>query len=275
MLVETAYAKVNLALHVRTRRPDGYHDLESLFAFCGDGDVLTGRARADGQVTLAVAGDFANGLDSGDDNLVMRAAIALQAAAGTGQGADLHLDKRLPVAAGLGGGSADAAAALRLLTRLWGVRPMDVDLFEIAASLGADVPACLASATVLGSGVGDRLAAVDLDLGGMPVLLVNPGVACPTGPVFRAWDGIDRGPLDVAAWRSSRNDLATPALTLVPQIGEVLDALAALPDAGLVRMSGSGATCFALFDAEDACAAAAAALARSNPGWWTLPTSLR
>lgn len=275
MIVETAHAKLNLALHVRARRADGYHDLESLFAFCGDGDVLSGDATQDGRVLLTLSGPFGAGLDGGEDNLVVRAALALQEAAGTGQGADLHLVKHLPIAAGLGGGSADAAAALRLLVRLWGIRPMDVDLFEIAAALGADVPACLASGTVFGSGVGDRLRAVDLDLAGMPVLLVNPGVACPTGPVFRAWDGVDRGPLDPASWREGRNDLADPALRLVPDIGAVLDVLSAADGAALVRMSGSGATCFALFDATDARDAAAAAVADAHPHWWVLPTSLR
>lgn len=275
MIVETAYAKLNLALHVRGRRPDGYHELESLFAFCAHGDTLNGQVRPDGGVCLTLSGRFSDGLGEGEDNLVMRAALALQRAAGVGAGADLHLDKVLPVAAGVGGGSADAAAALRLLVRLWGVRPMDVDLYEIAAGLGADVPACLASTTLFGSGVGDRLRTVDLDLAAMPALLVNPGVACPTGPVFRAWDGQDRGALDPADWRDARNDLAEPALGLVPAIGDVLGRLARCDGATLVRMSGSGATCFALFDDMDACDAAAAGIARDRPDWWAVATSLR
>lgn len=275
MIVETAYAKLNLALHVRARRADGYHDLESLFAFCADGDVLSGEATDDGAIRLRLSGPFGEALDGGEDNLVMRAALALQAAAGVGEGAELHLAKHLPIAAGLGGGSADAAAALRLLVRLWGVRPMDVDLFEIAASLGADVPACLASATMFGSGVGDRLRAVDLDLSGMPVLLVNPGVACLTGPVFRAWDGVDRGPLDPASWREGRNDLADPALRLVPEIGDVLAVLSAVEGATIVRMSGSGATCFALFDTPQARGSAASDIVRRYPRWWLLASTLR
>lgn len=275
MIVETAYAKLNLALHVRARRADGYHELESLFAFCADGDTLRGETDPEGAIHLTVSGPFGAGLDSGEDNLVVRAALALQTAAGTGQGVRLHLDKILPVAAGLGGGSADAAATLRLLVRLWGIRPMDLDLFEIAASLGADVPACLASSTLFGRGVGDRLSAVDLDLSEMPVLLVNPGVACPTGPVFRAWDGEDRGALTPDAWRGGRNDLAAPAITLVPEIGEVLDALSALGGMSLARMSGSGATCFALFGDEATRDAGAAAMAATHPRWWVLPTRLR
>ncbi len=272
---ETAYAKLNLALHVRARRADGYHEIESLFAFCADGDRLTAQARDDGALTLRIEGPFADALaDEGDDNLVLRAARTLQIHAG-GQGADLLLEKNLPIASGIGGGSADAAAALRLLTRLWGVRPMDIDLFEIAASLGADVPACLGSRTVFGSGVGARLAPVDLDVAGRPVLLVNPGASCPTGPVFRAWDGQDRGPLAPESWREGRNDLQPPAVTLVPDIAEVLTRLDALPGVVLARMSGSGATCFALFDDGAARDAAADAVRGHHPEWWVMASVLK
>jgi 4-diphosphocytidyl-2-C-methyl-D-erythritol kinase len=140
---ETAFAKLNLALHVRARREDGYHDLESLFAFCADGDALTGTLRDDGALTLGITGDFAEGLSAGADNLVLRAALALQSASGTHFGADLVLDKALPIASGIGGGSADAAAALRLLIRLWDLRPMELDLPTIALALGADVADCV------------------------------------------------------------------------------------------------------------------------------------
>lgn len=271
---EIAYAKVNLALHVRARRPDGYHELESLFAFCTDGDELRGSVRDDGEIMLSVEGDFAEGLSTGEDNLVVRAARALQAASGTHLGADLVLDKRLPIASGIGGGSADAAAALRLLVGLWAIRPMNIDFPAIAASLGADVPACLGSRTVFGTGVGERLETVDLDLEGMPILLVNPLFECPTGPVFKGWDGIDRGPLDPSDWRRGRNDLAAPAIALVPEIDEVLAVLRAqLPS--LVRMSGSGATCFALFASDAERDAAAARIEDDHPDWWVLATSLR
>ncbi len=274
MLTETAYAKLNLALHVRARRADGYHELESLFAFCADGDGLAGTAREDGGIVLAIEGPFGDDLPPGEDNLVVRAARALQAASGTQLGADLMLDKRLPIASGIGGGSADAAAALRLLVKLWGVRPMELDFPAIAASLGADVPACLGSRTVFGSGVGERLETVDLDLEDMPVLLVNPLVECPTGAVFAGWDGVDRGPLDPVEWRRGRNDLAAPAIALVPEIEDVLAVLKAqLPE--LARMSGSGATCFALFASAAERDAAAERIEADHPDWWVLATALR
>ncbi|HEX7820383.1 MAG TPA: 4-(cytidine 5'-diphospho)-2-C-methyl-D-erythritol kinase [Sphingobium sp.] len=272
---EIAYAKVNLALHVRARRADGYHELESLFIFCHDGDRLTAKVRDDGALTLTVGGAFGGELGAGEDNLVLRAARALRAAAGIGAGAVLTLDKRLPIASGIGGGSADAAAVLRLLVRLWGITPADADLLAIAAGLGADVPACLGSETVFGEGVGERLSPVGLALAGMPILLVNPLLPCPTGPVFRAWDGLDRGPLLPEGWREGRNDLQLPALTLVPEIAAVLAALASLPGAGLARMSGSGATCFALFDDPRARDEAQEAIHRTHPDWWTLASSIR
>lgn len=274
MLSETAYAKVNLALHVRARRPDSYHELESVFAFCADGDSLRGSARDDGEIALTIEGDFAEGLGAGEDNLVVRAARALQAASGTQLGANLILDKSLPIASGIGGGSADAAAALRLLVKLWDIRPMELDFPAIAASLGADVPACLGSQTVFGTGVGERLETVDLDLGDAPILLVNPLVECPTGPVFKGWDGIDRGPLDPTDWRRGRNDLAASAIALVPEIDEVLAVLRAqLPS--LARMSGSGATCFALFASNVERDAAVERIEDDHPDWWTLATRLR
>jgi 4-diphosphocytidyl-2-C-methyl-D-erythritol kinase len=275
MLTETAFAKVNLALHVRARRDDGYHALESLFAFCEDGDSLAGQVCDDGAIRLALTGPFAEGLSTGEDNLVVRAARALQAASGTALGADLHLDKTLPIAAGIGGGSADAAAALRLLVRLWGVNPAQLDFPALALALGADVPACLASSTLFVRGVGEVLETVDLDLAGLPILLVNPRVACPTGPVFKGWDRVDRGPLDPARWRDGRNDLQAPALALVPDVGDVLAALATLPGVALARMSGSGATCFALFEDSAARDAAAAAVHAEHGHWWTLASSLR
>lgn len=274
MIVDTGYAKVNLALHVRERRADGYHALETLFAFCADGDAITASPRDDGALTLAIDGPFAEGLDAGEGNLVLRAARALQAASGTGQGADISLTKNLPIASGLGGGSADAAATLRALITLWGIRPMDMDLPAIALSLGADVPACLGSQTVFGSGVGERLEAVDLDLAGTPILLVNPLLPCPTGPVFRGWDGVDRGPLDPADWRRGRNDLADPAIALLPEIDEVLAVLRAqLPV--IARMSGSGATCFALFASEAARDEAADRIIADHEDWWLMTSMLR
>src|SRR5687767_6601589 len=172
---ETAFAKLNLALHVRERLPDGYHGLETLFAFCEDGDRLT--VAGGDALQLDLTGPFAGGLGAGPDNLVLRAAQALRDRFGVEQGGRLTLDKRLPVAAGLGGGSADAAAALRLLDRWWKLDAREEDLLAIAAALGADVPACLLSEPARGEGRGDLLApAPDLGLSGTPVLLVNPGV---------------------------------------------------------------------------------------------------
>ena len=274
MLSETAYAKVNLALHVRARRDDGYHELESLFAFCANGDRLDASVRDDGALRLSIAGPFADDLGDGDYNLVLRAARALKDASGTMLGADLTLDKQLPVAAGIGGGSADAAATLRLLVKLWALESTQIDLAAIAASLGADVPACLASQTVFGSGVGDKLANVDLNLAGTPILLVNPLIECLTAPVFKGWDGVDRGALDPLAWRRGRNDLAESAMDLVPEIDEVIAVLRAqLPS--VTRMSGSGATCFALFGSDAERDAAAGRIEKDHPDWWTMATSLR
>ncbi|HEV2043447.1 MAG TPA: 4-(cytidine 5'-diphospho)-2-C-methyl-D-erythritol kinase, partial [Sphingomicrobium sp.] len=185
---EPAPAKLNLALHVRGKMPDGRHAIETLFAFCTDGDQVEGEAADD--VTLAVAGPFAAGLSH--DNLVLTAALALRDAAETGQGAKLRLVKNLPVASGIGGGSADAAAALRLLTRLWDIDPAHASV--IAPRLGSDVPACLLSMTARGDGAGDDLMLVDdIAIAGTPVLLVNPRVSLSTADVFARWDGVDHG----------------------------------------------------------------------------------
>ena len=267
---EVAYAKINLALHVRAREPDGYHSIETLFAFAEDGDLL--RVEAADALELEVTGPFARQL--GGDNLVLNAAEALRGRYGVAQGAALTLDKRLPVAAGIGGGSADAAAALRLLVRWWGL-PLEEDvLLDIAAGLGADVPACLRSDLARGTGRGDRLMPLDAGLAGTPLLLVNPGVPLSTAMVFGGWDGVDRGPLgDEPA--SGRNDLEAPARMAAPVIGEVLDLLGSLGGLTLSRMSGSGATCFALFASEDERDSAASRIAASHPEWWTLATRLR
>lgn len=273
-LTETGYAKINLALHVRKRRDDGYHELETLFAFAQDGDVLT--AAPDSGLSLILAGPFADGLTADAGNLVLRAAMALRGAAGKGQGARITLDKRLPVASGIGGGSADAAAALRLLSKLWQIDLPEDRMLAIAADLGADVPACLRSRTVVGSGIGGQLAPFDSDdVAGTHILLVNPLKSCPTGPVFKAWDGVDRGALDPHEWRHARNDLEAPAMTLVTEISGVLALLKAQTGANLVRMSGSGATCFGLFATGRLRDAAAASIAAARPDWWLLPTVLR
>ena len=263
---EPAPAKLNLALHVRGRLPDGRHAIETVFAFCTDGDVI--EAQHDDELILTIGGPFAEGLLE-EDNLVMKAANALRDAAGLGVGASLHLTKKLPIASGIGGGSADAAAALRLLTRLWKIDPEHAA--TVAPAIGSDVPACLLSMSAHGSGAGDELDLLgDPGIADTPVLLVNPRIPLSTGDVFANWDGKDRGPL--GDWREGRNDLEAPAIALVPEIGDVLDWLREQLGKGIVRMSGSGATCFALFDSEAARDQAAAAVPEH---WWHLASILR
>ncbi len=262
---EPAPAKLNLALHVRGKLADERHAIETVFAFCTDGDRIEGTGAGD--ITLEVAGPFAGGLKG--DNLVLTATRALRDATGVDRGAALRLVKNLPVASGIGGGSADAAAALRLLTRLWSIDPAHAS--AVAPGLGADVPACLLSLTARGEGAGDSLKLVDdPSIAGTPVLLINPLIPLSTSAVFSAWDGIDRGPLGV--WRAGRNDLEAPARALVPPIGTVLDWLGRQPGANFVRMSGSGATCFALFNNQ---ASRDSAAADCPAEWWHLTSFLR
>jgi len=277
-LSETAYAKINLALHVRAREADGYHRIETLFAFARDGDILTGEP-AD-ELTLAISGPFASVLQGEQDNLVLRAARALRETFEIADGAALKLEKRLPVASGIGGGSADAAAALRLLSRFWGIASDAAELEQIARGLGADVPACLHSMPMRGEGRGDLLEPLpSASLEGMALLLVNPRVPVSTGAVFSAWDGRDGGRLSagdpLAAALAGRNDLEAPARVLAPAIEDVLAFLHARPGVTLARMSGSGATCFALFETAEACAHADRQLAEARPDWWCLKTELR
>ena len=264
---EIAPAKLNLALHVRGMLPDRRHSIETVFAFCTDGDRLS--AEPYDELSLQVTGPFASEIGVESDNLALRAARELAGAAAGSKCAALALEKNLPVASGLGGGSADAAAVLRLLTSLWRIDPKHAQ--EVAPRLGSDVPACLLSLPARGEGAGDKLEPVELSgLSGKPVLLVNPRVPLSTAAVFAGWDGQDRGPLD--DWRDGRNDLEAPAIALVPQIGSVLAWLGTQTGAEFVRMSGSGATCFALFESEEARDAAADAVPRE---WWRLATFLR
>ena len=261
-------AKLNLALHVRGQLPDGRHAIETIFAFCIDGDRLS--AEPADELTLTVSGLFAPELPREGDNLALRAAKALQSSAKCTSGASITLDKRLPVASGLGGGSADAAAVLRLLTSLWKIDPAHAE--RVAPTLGSDVPACLLSLPMRGEGAGDRLEAVSLnDIQGMPVLLVNPRVQLSTAKVFASWDGVDHGPLG-DDWRNGRNGLQAAAIQLAPQTETVLAWLCAQPGSTFVRMSGSGATCFALFDEDEQRDRAAEAVPRE---WWHLATAIR
>lgn len=269
MTQETAFAKLNLALHVRRRREDGYHEIETLFAFVDAGDLLTFEDSEWDQVNLR--GEFARDIENPLGNLVARALNAIPRA----DAVSIDLEKRLPVAAGLGGGSADAGAVFRVMARR---APLPDDWQERAARLGADVPACVQSRTCIGTGTGTDLREVESDLAGAPVLLVNPRLSLPTGPVFARWDGQDRGPLPRGSVReialAGRNDLEAPAIALCPHISEVLDALRRTGPL-LARMSGSGATCFAVFDDAAGRDAAAQSIADERPGWWTMTGALR
>jgi len=273
---EAAPAKVNLFLHVTGRRPDGYHLLDSLAVFGPAADQLS--AAPDDALMLTLGGPFSGALSAEPDNMVLRAARAVAAHAltpGRPLGARLHLEKRLPVASGIGGGSADAAAALRLLNRLWGTGLDEVALAMLALPLGADIPVCVASRPARMQGVGERISAAPT-LPEFALALVNPGIPVATPDVFRARQGDFSAPAVLpTAWPNAAdlaealgrltNDLEAPALVLCPVIGEVLAALRAQPGCLLARMSGSGATCFGLF----ATAAQAQVAARRMPrNWW-------
>jgi 4-diphosphocytidyl-2-C-methyl-D-erythritol kinase len=277
---ESAPAKVNLFLHVTGKRPDGYHLLDSLVVFAGIADRIT-VAPAE-ELSLTVTGPFATSLSAEADNLVLRAARALAAEAGLRATGALRLDKQIPVASGIGGGSADAAATLRLLCRVWRLNPADADLDRIAAGLGADVPVCLRNRPMRMRGVGEILTQPPA-LPRCGMVLVNPGIPLATVSVFRAraggfsqdavlpggWDSVDA---TAATLSRMSNDLEAAAISLVPAIGDVLSALASAPGCLLARMSGSGATCFGLFANATAAETAAAAIAR--PGWWRWGGSL-
>ena len=277
-----APAKLNLYLHVTGRRADGYHELDSLVTFTALADTLE-IAPAE-TLDLTVTGPFADALDAGE-NLAAQAVTALAERLSRPAGVRIALDKRIPVAAGLGGGSADAAAVLRSLARLWRLGSAHAGtLRETALGLGADVPVCLDSRAACMAGIGDRLSAPPR-LPPCGVLLVNPGVPVPTGSVFAARRGpfsaanrIDEDPRDASALaallRTRRNDLEQPAIEQVPEIGRVLARLAEAPSCLLARMSGSGGTCFGLFEDEAGAAAAAGDIARDHPAWWAQPTRL-
>lgn len=273
-----APAKVNLTLHVTGRRDDGYHLLDSLVVFAGVHDRLTIAPAED--LSLDVGGPNGGllGPASGDDNIILRAARALAEATGHAAGARITLHKALPVAAGVGGGSADAAAALLGLCRLWGVGLPEPDMLALAGRLGADVPVCLRGRATTVGGVGEHLS----DAPALPaawLVLVNPGVPLSTPAVFKARSGpfsapapLAKAPRDAAALAAAlaerRNDLTAAALSLAPEIGTVLTALSALPGCLLARMSGSGATCWGLFATEHAAHAAARTLRAGQEEWW-------
>jgi 4-diphosphocytidyl-2-C-methyl-D-erythritol kinase len=270
-----ARAKINLALHVTGQRADGYHLLDSLVCFADVGDRITARASA--HLTLSISGPFAPGVPGGTGNLVLQAAQTF----GADKGAAVTLEKNLPPASGIGGGSADAAAALHVLADLWSL-PLPGPAQLLA--LGADVPVCVAGHPTRMSGIGDVLHPVS-SMPQFPAVLVNPGLPVATPDVFRALSQKQNPPLaempdqpDPAAWLTwlagQRNDLQAPACQLVPEIRAVLDALCAMPTCTLARMSGSGGTCFGLFQTAEQAASAAQNLSRNNPDWWVQACTL-
>ncbi|WP_439577316.1 4-(cytidine 5'-diphospho)-2-C-methyl-D-erythritol kinase [Elioraea sp.] len=274
-VTETAQAKVNLFLHVLGRRGDGYHELDSLVVFAAAADTL--RAEPAEVLSLAVDGPFGAAL-AGVDNLVLRAARRLAAAAATTKGARLTLTKALPVASGIGGGSADAAAALRALDRLWRLGLGVERLAAIGVALGADIPVCVHARPARMGGIGECVVAAPA-LPRFGLLLANPGVGLATAAVFAARaGGFDAPAVLPASWPDAaamardlaacRNALEPAAIALCPPIAEVLAAIRALPGARLARLSGSGATCFALFDDDGAATRAAALLGTAHPSWW-------
>lgn len=284
---QQAPAKVNLFLHVTGKRDDGYHLLESLVCFTASGDVLSGEMRNDDKITLSITGPMASDLSSEkiDDNLVMRAARLLQETCAPDRGADLILDKRLPIASGIGGGSADAAAALRLLIDMWQIDIDPKSLSDLALSLGADVPVCLHGRTCLMTGIGENITELP-DLPDVPIVLINPGKAVSTPEIFKA--RADEGFSPAGAWETERtftsaasladalsecgNDLTLPASGILPEICDVLNALAREEGCLMARMSGSGATCFGIYDTSEQADRAAHAIAIRNPEWWISPT---
>lgn len=278
-ITEPAYAKINLALHLLSRRSDGYHLLDSVVSFVDTGDMLRAAPTQDGTFTLEIDGAFGEGLATAD-NLVLRAAQRLQQYAGVPFGARLHLDKQIPIGAGLGGGSADAAAALRLLNRLWNLRYSLPALAELSEPLGADVPACVFSTPLRMEGIGERITPLP-HVPPLAVLLMYPRQPLWTPDVYKAMQVQDfSGQLPpvppigaaVEAWldwlHHSRNDLETAAYRLNPEVQAAVGVLAQLPDCLFARMSGSGSACFALFATAEQAEKAAAEMQRTHPQWW-------
>jgi 4-diphosphocytidyl-2-C-methyl-D-erythritol kinase len=280
-VARAAPAKINLYLHVTGRRPDGYHELDSLVAFAAVHDTVIARASA--TLSLDVQGPQAAGLETGPENLVWRAASLLARQCGVRDGAQLTLVKRLPPASGVGGGSADAAAALAALRSLWALSIAESDLMRLALALGADVPVCLFGRAAIVGGIGDSIAPAPA-LATTALLLVNPGRSLSTAAVFARREGPfslparsapGDSPRALAAMLAGRgNDLTAGAQRLVPEIADVLAAIAAQPGCLLARMSGSGATCFGLFADETDAAQAASALRARAPNWWITPSTL-
>lgn len=282
VLREIASAKINLYLHITGRRADFYHDLDSWVVFAENGDTV--EAAKHETLTLTVQGPFAAHVPP-EKNSVLAAANALAAHFKVKDGASLTLTKRLPVAAGIGGGTADAAATLRLLTRLWNLHPREGELHALAAKLGSDVPACLRSESLYMSGAGEKIA-LGPELADWHAVLVNPGKPLATKDVFAAYDqrysSAMRHPESFASLeagisfiKQAKNDLQPPALTLLPVIAVVLAALDVQQGCLLSRMSGSGATCFGIYSSRQHALDSAAKLATAYPEWWVQETKLK
>jgi 4-diphosphocytidyl-2-C-methyl-D-erythritol kinase len=274
---ETAFAKVNLALHVRGRRSDGYHELDTIFAFMDDGDQL--HVQENDKLSLTINGPFSDGLTTGPDNLVLQTAMLMKSYYNIKHGASLYLEKKLPVASGIGGGSADAAATARILSRFWKIDANENELAALLAPLGADIPACVSSRMAHGLGTGTDLVEIFPNpLSGHSILLINPLQPVSTAAIFAAWDGQNKGPLrgaDVLEMvKSGRNDLQDAALALCPDINLILHALHNLSPQ-LSRMSGSGATCFAIFSSTQECETAQSYFIAEHAGFWTMMGKIR
>jgi 4-diphosphocytidyl-2-C-methyl-D-erythritol kinase len=276
IISEIAYAKINLALHIRCRRDDGYHELDTLFAFLDDGDRLELTSATEFQ--LSFDGEF-GGLIAGEgveNNLVTRTARAV--CAGELPRIKVALTKNLPIAAGLGGGSADAAAMIRSLAKNASLDQDGTDINAIAAKLGADIPACIQSVSVIGKGTGADLSPVPNDISGLSCVLINPRIALSTASVFKEWEGVDKGALPAGTARdileNGRNDLEAAAIKLCPQISEILLYLQSSAPI-IARMSGSGATCFALYDDHQSAMRVSQGLMQSHPHWWQKTGRLR
>ncbi|WP_340150828.1 4-(cytidine 5'-diphospho)-2-C-methyl-D-erythritol kinase [uncultured Sneathiella sp.] len=280
MLTGIARAKINLYLHVTGKRPDGYHLLDSLVVFADYGDELT--VESDSSLSLEISGPFSAGIRAMDDNLILKAARLLQEKAVVKKGAKIKLVKNLPVAAGIGGGSADASLALQLLNELWGTGYSDRQLAELGLSLGADVPVCLYGKPTIMAGVGELLSA-GLKIPKIHIILVNCNILVSTADVFRRLEISDTPKVGlgiegctevdiISALRTAGNDLQAPAFQIAPQIESVIDEIAGETECQLARMSGSGATVFGLFETSEGARKAVQNIQSRHPDWWVLAT---
>jgi 4-diphosphocytidyl-2-C-methyl-D-erythritol kinase len=279
-VIERAHAKINLALHIIGRRPDGYHELDSIVAFADVADVLTITPAAN--VSIRLSGPFANALRPDDENIVLRAGRQLADFAGKKNipfsPVKFHLEKNLPVASGIGGGSADAAAALRGLIRYFSLSISPEELNDIALQLGADVPVCLLQKTSRMRGIGEIIEPIAISLPS-GIALVNPRIQTPTSKVFESLhlqcgQSFAAGIGNIHDIHSWRNDLTPPAITMVPEIADVLESLGSHKAITCARMSGSGATCFGLTEDFEQAQIAADKISEKHPNWWVVATRL-